>query len=139
VPDDSEVLGCAEEFHNAISVNTAKNPYSSSGHKKFQCKIDFYVPIHRKASTNKIMVPGTAAYIKRDQISKTTEQHTLALELRISDEESWRASEQKGDSHHDAYKFRQLAAFMNRIFKNRFHLPEEKFAQLRMDQKKVFL
>jgi uncharacterized protein (TIGR04552 family) len=139
VPDDSEVLGCAEDFYKAISVNTAKNPYSSAGHKKFQCKIDFYVPIHRKASTNKIMVPGTADYMKRDQIGKTTEQHTLALELRISDEESWRASEQKGDSHHDAYKFRQLAAFMNRVFRDRFNLPEESFAQLRRDQKKVFL
>jgi len=139
VPDDSEVLVCAEDFYNAISINTVKNPYSSAGHKKFQCKIDFYVPIHRKVSTNKIMIPGTAAYKKRDQISKTTEQHTLALELRISDEESWRASEQKGDSHHDAYKFRQLAALMNRIFKNRFHLPGESFDQLRRDQQKVFL
>jgi hypothetical protein len=138
VPDEDKLHDYADDFYRAISVNTARNPHSSLGHKKFQCKINFNVPIHRKTSTNKIMIPGTAAYAKRNQISKKTEQHTLALELRISDEESWRMSEQKGDSHHEAYKFRQLAAMMSRIFKNSFQLPEESFAQLREDQKKVF-
>jgi len=52
--------------------------------------------------------------------------------------ESWRASEQTGDSHHDAYKFRQLVSVMNRVFKNLFHLPEESFSQLRKDQRALF-
>jgi hypothetical protein len=75
----------------------------------------------------------------RHQIDKKTEQHTLALELRISDEQSWNASEQGGDSHHEAYKFRQLVSVMNRVFKNRFHLPEDGFSQLRKDQREIFL
>jgi hypothetical protein len=84
------------------------------------------------------MIPGTPLYSKRDQISKKTQQHTLSVELRISDEQSWYASEQKGDSHHDAYKFRQIVSVMNRIFKNSFHLPEESFTQLRKDQVILF-
>ena len=84
------------------------------------------------------MVPGTPAYAERDRTSKKTQQHTLGVELRISDEQSWRMSEQKGDSHHDAYKFRQLVAVMNRVFKNVIHFPEESFAQLRKDQLALF-
>jgi len=137
-PDENEVLRYAKDFYRALNVNTAKNPHSSLGHRKFQCKINFSVPIHRKAATNEIMVPGTTGYSGRHQIDKKTEQHTLALELRISDEENWRRSEQKGDTHHDAYKFRQLIAVVNRIFKNVFHLPEEGLARLREDQKKLF-
>jgi uncharacterized protein (TIGR04562 family) len=137
-PGEQELLGHARNFYKALSVNTAKNPHSSLGHKKFQCKINFCVPIHRRAGTNEIIVPGTAAYARRHQIDKKTEQHTLALELRISDLESWHMSEQRGDSHHDAYKFRQMAAVMNRVFKDTFHLPKESFGQLREDQKKLF-
>lgn len=138
-PDEQEVLSHAENFFEALNVNTSKNPHSSLGHKKFQCKINFCVPIHRKGGTNEIMIPGTDLFAKRHGMDKKTEQHTLALELRISDEESWRRSEQRGDSHHDAYKFRQLTSVMNRVFKNSFYLPEESFAQLRKDQKKLFL
>jgi uncharacterized protein (TIGR04552 family) len=137
-PDEQEVFTHAENFYRALNVNTSKNPHSSMGHKKFQCKINFCVPIHRKGGTNEIMIPGTDLYAKRHRMDKKTEQHTLALELRISDEESWRRSEHRGDSHHDAYKFRQLAAVMNRVFRNSFYLPEESFAQLRKDQKKLF-
>jgi uncharacterized protein (TIGR04552 family) len=139
LPDEQEVLTHAENFYGALNVNTSKNPHSSMGHKKFQCKINFCVPIHRKAGTNEIMIPGTDLYAKRHRVDKKTEQHTLALELRISDEESWRRSEQRGDSHHDAYKFRQLTSVMNRVFRNSFSLPEESVAQLRKDQKKLFL
>ena len=71
-------------------------------------------------------------------MSKRTEQHTLGVELRISDVMSWRDSEQTGESHHDAYKFRQLISVMNRLFKNLFHFPEEKAAQLRKDQSALF-
>ncbi len=139
VPDEKELLANARNFYNALGANTAKNPYSSSGHKKFQCKINFCVPVHRRAGTNEILIPGTPDYMNRHHIDKKTEQHTLALELRISDEESWRRSEHGGDSHHDAYKFRQLIAVMNRVFKGIFYFPEERFAQLREDQKRLFL
>ena len=84
------------------------------------------------------MIPGTALYARRDQIRRKTEQHTLGVELRISDVESFHNSERKGDSHHDAYKFRQLVFVMNRIFKNVFHMPEASFHQLRKDQTVLF-
>ncbi len=138
VPGEKELLNNAKSFYKALSSNNANNPHSSLGHKKFQCKINFCVPIHRKAGTNEIIVPGTAEYSNRHQINKKTEQHTLSLELRISDEESWSKSEYREDSHHDAYKFRQLAAVMNRVFKGTFHFPEESCVQLREDQKKLF-
>ncbi len=138
MPEGKELLDHARNFYKALSVNTAKNPHSSQGHKKFQCKINFCVPIHRKTGTNEIIIPGTTAYSKRHQLDKKTEQHTLSLELRISDEESWHTSEQRGDSHHDAYKFRQLIAVVNRVFKDTFHLPKDSFDQLREDQKKLF-
>jgi uncharacterized protein (TIGR04552 family) len=138
VPEESELLAHAKNFYKSLSVNMTENPHSSLGHKKFQCKINFFVPIHRKAGTNEILIPGTPLYAMRHRIDKKTEQHTLALELRISDEQSWGASEQGGDSHHEAYKFRQLVSVMNRVFKNRFHLPEESFNQLRKDQGKLF-
>jgi uncharacterized protein (TIGR04562 family) len=139
MPGDDELLADAKKFYEALSVNAAKNLHSSLGHKKFQCKINFSLPIHRAAETNKIMIPGTTAYAKRDQIRKKTQQHTLGVELRISDEQSWRMSEQKGDSHHDAYKFRQLVSVMNRVFKNSFHFPNESFPQLRKDQLNLFI
>ena len=138
MPREKEMLANAKQFFEALSVNAAKNPHSSLGHKKFQCKINFSLPIHRKAETNKIMIPGTPVYAKRDQLSKKSQQHTLGVELRISDEQSWNASELKGDSHHDAYKWRQLVSFMNRIFKPLFLFPKENFTQLRKDQVKLF-
>jgi len=138
VPGENELLDNAKRFYKSLSVNTAKNPHSSSGHRKFQCKINFCVPLHRKAGTNEIMIPGTPAFAKRHSLDKKTEQHTLSLELRISDEQSWSMSEQRGDSHHDAYKFRQLVSVMNRVFKNRFHLREAGLSQLRKDQGKLF-
>ena len=58
--------------------------------------------------------------------------------MRISDVESWRMSERRGESHHDAYKFRQLIYVMNRVFKNTFRFPAEAFAQLRKDQMAIF-
>ncbi len=138
VPGEEELLAHARKFYEALSINAAKNLHSSRGHRKFQCKIAFSLPIHRTAATNNIMIPGTPLYAKRDRIGKKTQQHTLGVELRISDEESWRVSEQKGDSHHEAYKFRQLIAVMNRVFKNIFFLPEECLVQLRKDQGALF-
>ena len=138
MPGGKELLSNAKKFYEALNVNAAKNPHSSLGHKKFQFKINFSLPIHRTAETNEIMVPGTLLYSKRGQIAKRTQQHTLGIELRISDEQSWRSSEKKGDSHHDAYKFRQLVSVMNRVFKSTFHFPQEAFAQLRKDQVSLF-
>jgi uncharacterized protein (TIGR04562 family) len=139
VPDDQELLVNARKFYEALSVNAAKNPHSSLGHRKFQFKINFSLPIHRSVKTKQIIVPGTPLYSERGQIEKRTQQHTLGIELRISDEQSWRSSEKKGDSHHDAYKFRQLVSVMNRIFTNTFHFPQEAFAQLRKDQVNLFV
>lgn len=137
-PGNADLHENASRFFEALSVNASKNMHSSAGHKKFQCKITFSLPIHRTADSNQIIVPGTSTYINRDLIGKKTEQHTLSVELRISDEQSWYDSEQKGDSHHDAYKFRQLIAVMNRVFKGRFHFPPERIKQIRMDQVRLF-
>ena len=138
MPDEDELLANARNFFEALNVNAAKNHDSSSGHKKFQCKITFSLPVHREAETNKIMLPGTPLYSMRDKIAKITQQHTLGVELRISDEQSWRTSEQTGESHHDAYKFRQMVSLMKRVFQNRFYLPKESLAQLRKDQALLF-
>jgi uncharacterized protein (TIGR04562 family) len=135
---EQELLANAKTFYEALSMNAAKNQHSSLGHRKFQCKISFSLPIHRVAETHKIMIPGTPLYARRNQIDKKTQQHTLGVELRISDEQSWRISEQKGDSHHDAYKFRQLISVMNRVFKNVFNVPKESIAQLKKDQSTLF-
>ena len=136
--EEGRLLSHARKFYEALGMNTEKNIYTSRGHKKFQCIIAFSLPIHRASETNEIMIPGTPIYARRDQIDKKTEQHTLCVELRISDVESWRTSEQTGDSHHDSYKFRQLVSLMNRAFKNVFHMPEESFPQLRKDQMALF-
>ncbi|MGD0281134.1 MAG: hypothetical protein ABSB95_02085 [Dissulfurispiraceae bacterium] len=137
-PEEEDILTNAGTFYEALSVNAARNLHSSLGHRKFQCKIAFSLPIHRTADTNEIMIPGTPVYMMRDRVRKKTQQHTLGVELRISDEQSWRGSEQKGDSHHDAYKFRQLVSVMNRVFSNKFQVSEENLAQLRRDQGELF-
>ncbi len=137
-PQEDQLLAHARSFYEALGMNAEKNVHSSRGHRKFQCKIAFSLPIHRALGTNEIMIPGTPLYEIRDKISKKTEQHTLGVELRISDVESWRTSERTGDSHHDAYKFRQLVFVMNRVFKNVFNFPEGGFHQLRKDQTALF-
>lgn len=138
-PGEEDLLANARTFYEALSVNAARNLHSSLGHRKFQCKIAFSLPIHHTADTNEIMIPGTPVYTMRDRVRKKTQQHTLGVELRITDEQSWRASERKGDSHHDAYKFRQLVSVMNRVFSNRFQVSKESLAQLRRDQGALFL
>ena len=138
MPREQELLAHARTFYDALSKNAENNIYSFQEHRKFQCKIAFSLPIHRDTKTNEILIPGTPLYQSRQKVDKRTEQQTLAVELRISDLKSWRASERTGDSHHDAYKFRQLVYVMNRVFKNIFHFPEEGFAQLRNDQTAIF-
>jgi len=138
LPDERSVESAAVAFFEALGMNAGQNTHTSKGHRKFQCKIGFSVPIHRAGVTNEILIPGTALYERRDELSQKTEQHTLGVELRISDVESWRTSEQTGESHHDAYKFRQLVSVMNRVFKKMFHFPTERFGQLRKDQEALF-
>jgi uncharacterized protein (TIGR04562 family) len=137
-PEGKDLVANARTFYEALSVNAARNVHSSLGHRKFQCKLAFSLPIHRTADTNKIIIPGTPAYRMREWVDKKTQQHTLGVELRISDEQSWCASEQKGDSHHEAYKFRQLVSVMKRIFAGRFFVSEKSIAQLRRDQQALF-
>jgi uncharacterized protein (TIGR04562 family) len=138
-PREDQLLAHARTFYEALSMNGEKNVHSSLGHRKFQCKISFSLAIHRAVKTNEIMIPGTPLYENREKVGRKTEQHTLGVELRISDVESWRTSERTGDSHHDAYKFRQLVFVMNRVFKNVFNFPEKGFSQLRQDQTALFL
>jgi uncharacterized protein (TIGR04562 family) len=138
MPEEKDLLAHCGTFYEALSVNAARNLHSSLGHRKFQCKLAFSLPIHRTADTNEIMIPGTPVYTMRDRVRKKTQQYTLGVELRISDEQSWRDSEQKGDSHHDAYKFRQLVSVMNRIFSNRFRMSKGSLAQLSRDQGALF-
>lgn len=137
LPGERELLANAASFFEALNVNASKNLHSSLGHKKFQCKINFSLPIHRAPDSNKIMIPGTPGY-RNSRAGKTTEQHTLGVELRISDEGSWKNSEQKGDSHHDAYRFRQSVSVMNRVFKNVFHFPDKALQGLIDDQSSLF-
>jgi uncharacterized protein (TIGR04562 family) len=138
MPREEKLLAHARSFYEALGKNAEKNVHSSREHRKFQCKIAFSLPIHRSRETNEIVIPGTRLYEERDAISKRTEQHTLGVELRISDVESWRTSERTGDSHHDAYKFRQMVFVMNRVFKNMFNFPDTGFPQLRKDQNALF-
>jgi uncharacterized protein (TIGR04562 family) len=128
----------ARAFFDALNVNARQNVHSGVGHRKFQCKINFSLPIHRHATTNRILIPGTPAYAARDGMATKTQQYTLGVELRISDQQSWRASELTGESHHDAYKMRQLLALMNRLFRPRFDFPAGAFEQLRKDQSRLF-
>lgn len=135
---EQELMAHGQTFYDALSKNAKKNTHSSHGHRKFQCQLSYSLPIHREAASHKIIIPGTPTYARRGEIEITTQQQTLGVELRISDEESWKTSELKGDAHHDAYKFRQLVAVMNRLFKNVFHMPPGSIEQLRKDQSQLF-
>jgi len=136
--DAAEVSENAAAFFNALNVNAGRNPHSADRHRKFQCKIAFSLPVHRDAATLRILLPGTAAYSYRDRIDVITQQHTLPVEIRISDLKSWRESEQTGEAHHDAYKCRQLLFLMNRLFAPLFEFPAEAVEGLREDQERLF-
>ncbi|MBF0458448.1 MAG: hypothetical protein HQK99_11205 [Nitrospirae bacterium] len=139
MPQDEEILQHARDFYNALGRNAIRNAHTSKGHKKFQCKLNFPVPIHRCRETGKILMPSVDNQDGRPPAARYTEQHTLPVELRISDKRSWEESEQRGETHHDAYKFRQLVSVMNRLFKDDFHFPKEIDSMLRDDQRGVFL
>lgn len=137
-PDAEEVRANAREFFKALSVNAKANPHSADRHRKFQCKITFSLPVHRDAASLRVLVPGTAAYSYRDRIDVITQQHTLPVELRISDRRSWRESEQTGEAHHDAYKCRQHIFLLDRLFAPLFEFPADALPGLRADQERLF-
>jgi uncharacterized protein (TIGR04562 family) len=137
-PSTARLRAEAAQFFDALSVNAVKNPDSSAGHRKFQCKLNFAVPVVRDARTNVILVPGTPAYAQRDTRDTTIQQHSLGVELRISDGNNWHHFELRGESHHDAYRFRQLLSLMTRVFRPTFQFPREASAQLRKDQNILF-
>lgn len=134
----SEIQKNAEDFFASLSVNAVHNPHTSDKHRKFQCKINYSLPVHRKAETGVILVPGTPEWKRRTEFPVRTQQHTLPVEIRISDIKSWEESEQKGEAHHAAYKFRQHLVLMNRLFDPLFVFPKEAFDPLREDQNTLF-
>lgn len=137
-PSRSELHANARQFFDALGRNERHNVHSSGQHRKFQCKINFSLPVHRQAHSHEILIPGTKTFMRRDRHALLTEQHTLPVELRISDVQSWRESEHTGDAHHEAYKFRQLIALMNRLFRPTFSFPSSVLPRLRRDQKRLF-
>lgn len=129
-PDEEAVAKNAEAFFRALGTNAAANPHSSGQHRKFQCKINFSVPVQYDRDTGLVLAEGAPGAITR--------QHTLPVELRISDIASWEASELTGEAHHEAYKLRQHLVLMDRVFSPLFSFPEESFAELRRDQNRQF-
>ncbi len=134
----ARLRAAAAQFFQSLGVEPKENPDSSPGHHKFQCKIIFSLPIHRDRRSGEILIPGTDAYAARDGLPIVTQQHTLPVELRIADEESWHACERKGEAHHDAYRFRQLLTLSNRLFAPAFRFPPAAMARLREDQNLIF-
>jgi uncharacterized protein (TIGR04562 family) len=135
---EKDISENAERFFGALSVNNSANEFSAGGHRKFQCKINYSVSVHRDAVSGRILVPGSLEFDRRAGMRIRTRQYTLPVELRISDSRSWEKSEHKGDAHHDAYKFRQIVALMNRLFDPVFSFPRDSFPQLRADQSRIF-
>jgi len=133
-PDEQEIRKNAEAFFASLNTNAALNPHSSGQHRKFQCKINFSVPVHLDRETGKVLLRGMSDTSARQY----TRQHTLPVELRISDVQSWERSELKGEAHHSAYKCRQSLVLMNRLFTPLFSFPAVAFAQLRKDQDTLF-
>lgn len=138
IPEEKSIHKNAVQFFNALNVGRIENNYSSGGHRKFQCKINYSLPVHWEWDSNVILVPGTTEYENRENIKLVTKQNTLPVELRISDLESWEESEQHGDAHHDAYKTRQLLSVMTRLFSPLFPFEEDNMKGLREDQKEIY-
>ncbi len=130
-PDPGAVRANAESFFEALNSNSQENAHSSGLHRKFQCKLNFSVPVHHDARTGRIVAHGFAG-------SSRVRQHTVPVELRISDIRSWERSELRGEAHHAAYKFRQHLVLLNRLFSPLFSFPHDSFASLRADQNILF-
>ena len=142
-PGDAEVRRNAEAFYRSLSTNAGANPHSSGQHRKFQCKLNFSVPVRYDADTHRVLIPALDSRPARPghepcRARAVTRQHTLPVELRISDIQSWELSELRGESHHEAYKCRQLLTLMDRLFAPAFSFPREAFGQLRKDQDVLF-
>jgi uncharacterized protein (TIGR04562 family) len=134
----ARLRSAARQFFASLNAETKDNPDSSLGHRKFQCKINYALPVHRDVRTGQILIPGTSAYDARDSLHVETQQHTLAVELRIADEANWHACELKGEAQHDAYRFRQLLKLANRLFAPLFRFPATAMVRLRKDQNRIF-
>ena len=145
-PGAEEIRINAEAFFKSLSTNAELNPHSSGQHRKFQCKINFSVPVRLDGETGKVLLNDkSGAYVGPDAMQHAsqharphTRQHTLPVELRISDVQSWERSELKGEAHHSAYKCRQSLVLMNRLFMPLFSFPSGAVAQLRKDQDTLF-
>jgi len=107
------------------------------------------VPVRQDADTGRVIVagqtagPGSVPTSARDLRPEPahgfiTRQHTLPVELRISDVHSWEISELRGEAHHEAYKCRQLLTLLDRLFAPQFTFPPTASAQLRRDQDELF-
>jgi uncharacterized protein (TIGR04562 family) len=134
----ARMRAAAHQFFASLGTEAKDNPDSSLGHRKFQCKINYALPVHRDARTDEILIPGTAAYDARDSLQIETQQHTLPVELRITDQASWVTCELTGEAHHDAYRFRQLLKLANRLFAPVFRFPAGAMGRLRKDQNRIF-
>lgn len=132
-PSEEEVSGNAKSFYRALSINARSNPHSSDKHRKFQCKLNFSVPVRHDGDTGRVLLPGNPAFP-----GAFTRQHTLPVELRISDVESWERSELSGEANHEAYKCRQLLSLIDRLFSPLFRFPSDAIPQLRKDQDRLF-
>jgi uncharacterized protein (TIGR04562 family) len=137
-PSSEEIELNAEAFFRSLNTNAEKNPHSSGQHRKFQCKINFSVPVHLDRETGKVVLRGVSALRANRGANLYTRQHTLPVELRISDVQSWESSEMKGEAHHSAYKCRQSLVLMNRLFMPLFSFPSSAVEQLRKDQDRLF-
>ncbi len=130
-PDADAVRAASAGFFNALNSNSAENSHSSGLHRKFQCKLNFSVPVLHDALTGRIVAHGFAG-------TSRVRQHTVPVELRISDIRSWERSELRGEAHHAAYKFRQHVVLLNRLFSPLFSFSPDSFAKLREDQNILF-
>ncbi len=130
-PDALAVRENATGFYGALNSNSAGNPHTSGLHRKFQCKLNFSVPVLHDALTGKIVAHGFSGTTR-------VRQHTVPVELRISDIRSWERSELRGEAHHAAYKFRQHLVLLNRLFSPLFSFPADSFERLRADQDILF-
>ncbi len=130
--DEDSVRRNAEDFFAAINSNSRGNPQSSGLHRKFQCKLNFSVPVFHDPVSGRVV---SKAFLPPYRVR----QHTVPVELRISDAESWERSEMRGEAHHAAYKFRQSIMLLNRVAAPLFFFSEEDLPSLRRDQGILFL
>jgi uncharacterized protein (TIGR04562 family) len=131
-PQIDEIRKNAEAFYKSLSTNAEGNPHS------------FSVPVRQEKETGRIRIPGIPQYREGDGSGLSapglmTRQHTLPVELRISDIRSWELSELRGEAHHSAYKCRQLLALLDRLFSPLVSFPADAYAQLRKDQNTLFI